>query len=63
MAEYVQALRAIFRCWEKGEKLKFEGEHYRFTLMTPEFSPPATGLPMPPMAIALLLWAFVKSNP
>ncbi len=52
MAEYVQSLRAIFRCWEKGEKLKFEGEHYRFTLMTPEFSPPPTGLPMPPIAIA-----------
>ncbi len=52
MAEYVQALRAIFRCWEKGEKLKFEGEHYRFTLMTPEFSPPPTGLPLPPIAIA-----------
>jgi len=52
MAEYVQSLRAIFRCWEKGEKLKFEGEHYRFTLMTPEFSPPPTGLPLPPIAIA-----------
>jgi probable F420-dependent oxidoreductase len=52
MAEYVQALRAIFRCWEHGEKLKFEGEHYRFTLMTPEFSPPPTGLPIPPIAIA-----------
>ena len=52
MAEYVQALRAIFRCWENGEALKFEGEHYRFTLMTPEFSPPPTGLPIPPIAIA-----------
>ena len=52
MAEYVEALRAIFRCWEKGTPLKFEGQHYRFTLMTPEFSPPPTGLPMPPIAIA-----------
>jgi len=52
MAEYVQALRAIFQCWENGAPLKFEGEHYRFTLMTPEFSPPPTGLPIPPIAIA-----------
>jgi probable F420-dependent oxidoreductase len=52
MREYVQSLRAIWRCWEKGEKLAFEGEHYRFTLMTPEFSPRATGLPPIPVAIA-----------
>lgn len=52
MGEYVQALRAIWRCWEKGVPLKFEGEHYKFTLMTPAFSPPPTGLPMVPITIA-----------
>jgi probable F420-dependent oxidoreductase len=52
MREYVQALRAIWRCWETGEKLRYEGEHYRLTLMTPEFSPEPTGLPMLPVAIA-----------
>jgi probable F420-dependent oxidoreductase len=52
MREYVQALRAIWRCWETGEKLRYEGEHYRLTLMTPEFSPKPTGLPMLPVAIA-----------
>jgi probable F420-dependent oxidoreductase len=50
--EYIQSLRAIWRCWETGEKLNFEGEHYRFTLMTPEFSPKPTGLPMVPVSIA-----------
>jgi probable F420-dependent oxidoreductase len=52
MREYVQALRAIWACWENGEKLDFQGEHYQFTLMTPEFSPPATGLPRIPVSIA-----------
>jgi probable F420-dependent oxidoreductase len=52
LREYVESLRAIWRCWESGEPLSFEGEHYRFTLMTPEFSPPATGLPPVPITIA-----------
>ncbi len=40
--EYVTALRAIWRCWQLGERLRFEGKHYQFTLMTPEFTPPRT---------------------
>jgi len=52
LREYVESLRAIWRCWELGEPLDYEGEHYRFTLMTPEFSPPATGLPPVPVTIA-----------
>lgn len=52
MAEYVESLRAIFRCWETGEKLAYEGEHYRFNLMNQEFSPGPNGLPLPPITIA-----------
>jgi len=52
MAEYVEALRAIWRCWEKGEPLAYEGEHYRFTLMTPEFSPRPSGLPPIPVFVS-----------
>ena len=52
MAEYVQALRAIWRCWEKGEKLDFKGKFYTFNLMTPEFSPKPSALPMVPVMIA-----------
>jgi probable F420-dependent oxidoreductase len=44
MREYVESLRAIWRCWEEGEPLDYAGEHYRFSLMTPEFSPKRTGL-------------------
>src|SRR5919197_3254983 len=28
MREYVEALRAIWRCWERGEKLDYRGRHY-----------------------------------
>lgn len=52
MSEYVRALRSIWRCWEKGEPLNFEGKHYNFTLMTPEFCPEPTGMPMAPITIA-----------
>lgn len=52
LREYVEALRATWRCWEKGEKLDYQGEHYQLTLMTPEFSPPASGLPMVPVYLA-----------
>jgi probable F420-dependent oxidoreductase len=52
LGEYVQALRAIWRTWETGAKLDFKGQHYNFTLMTPEFSPGPQGLPMIPVAMA-----------
>jgi probable F420-dependent oxidoreductase len=52
LKEYVEALRAIWRCWEKKEPLRYEGKFYQFTLMTPEFAPPPTGLPPIPVTIA-----------
>lgn len=59
LREYVEALRAIWRCWETGEKLAFEGKHYQFTLMTPEFSPPPTGLGPVPVTIAAVKPAMI----
>jgi probable F420-dependent oxidoreductase len=52
MREYVLALKAIWRCWRHGEKLAFEGEHYRFTLMPPYFVPESQGLRIPPVTMA-----------
>ena len=52
LREYVNALRAIWRTWETGEKLNFEGQHYRFSLMTPNFVPPSLHLPMVPVTLA-----------
>ena len=52
MREYMESLRAIWRCWENGEKLDYQGEHYNFTLMTPEFSPKPNGQPIVPLSVA-----------
>ncbi len=61
LREYIQSLRAIWECWERGDnKLQFEGEHYNFSLMTPEFSPPPSGLPLVPISIAAVGPAMIK---
>ncbi len=52
LREYIQALRAIWRCWELGEPLRFEGEHYTFTLMTPNFVPPSGAQRSVPITMA-----------
>ncbi len=60
MRDYVRALRAIWHCWETGEKLDFHSEHYTLTLMTPDFSPEPTGLPMVPVTIAAVGEAMLR---
>ncbi len=52
LRECVQAIRAIWSCWKDGSKLDFQGEHYRFSLMTPNFTPEPMALPPPPITIA-----------
>ena len=52
MREYVAALRAIWAAWQDGTPLRFRGEHYRHTLMTPMFSPPAHEWGAPPVHLA-----------
>jgi len=52
MKEYIQALKAIWRCWRFGDDLKFEGQHYQFTLMPPYFNPESLGLRLPPVTLA-----------
>lgn len=39
MAEFLQALRAIWACWNDEAALDFRGRFYRHTLMTPMFHP------------------------
>jgi probable F420-dependent oxidoreductase len=40
MREYILALQAIWTSWNEQQPLKFDGEFYRHTLMTPFFAPP-----------------------
>lgn len=52
MREMVLAIRAIWHSWQTGERLKFEGEFYRHTLMSPVFSPPPNAYGVPPIFVA-----------
>lgn len=52
MREYVQALHAIWSAWRTGERLRFEGDHYRHTLMTPFFTPEDHGYGPPAVWLA-----------
>ena len=54
MAEYVEALKAIFRCWQDGERLDFRGEFYTFTLMQPTFNPGPNPFGPPPVLVGAL---------
>lgn len=60
MREYVQSLKAIWDCWQNGTKLDFQGEHYQFTLMTPNFTPPALSCPLPKIQVAAVGPAMMK---
>jgi probable F420-dependent oxidoreductase len=52
LREYVLALRAIWECWQCGDKLDFHGEHYQLSLMVPLFAPPPIEHPHIPVELA-----------
>ena len=52
MREYVEAVRAIWLAWQTGERLKFQGEFYSHTLMSPFFDPGPNPHGTPPIWIA-----------
>ncbi|MCB0929581.1 MAG: TIGR03617 family F420-dependent LLM class oxidoreductase [Mycolicibacterium insubricum] len=52
MAEYIAALREIWRCWRTGDRLSFTGEFYTHSLMTPMFTPEPTEVADPPILLA-----------
>ncbi|WP_181784617.1 TIGR03617 family F420-dependent LLM class oxidoreductase, partial [Pseudonocardia pini] len=52
MEEFVAAVRAIWAAWAGGERLHFEGEHYRHTLMTEMFDPGPNPHGTPPVLLA-----------
>lgn len=52
LREYVLALRAIWNTWQNGAPLKFKGDFYEFSLMTPFFNPGPIEHPNVPVFIA-----------
>ncbi len=52
LKDYIQALRAIWDCWQNGTPLTYRGEFYSHTLMTPFFNPGPIAHPRIPVHIA-----------
>lgn len=52
MREYIAAIRAIWHSWSTGDRLRFRGEFYSHTLMTPFFDPGPTDFVRPPILLA-----------
>jgi probable F420-dependent oxidoreductase len=52
MREFIGALHAIWDAWQHSAPLRFQGEHYRHTLMTPMFAPDAHEWGPPPVFLA-----------
>jgi probable F420-dependent oxidoreductase len=52
MRDFIGALRAVWSSWDEGAPLDFESEHYRLTLMTPNFTPPRHDFGSPPIHVA-----------
>ncbi len=52
MRDLVRCIKATWHSWKTGDPLRYEGSHYRVTLMPPNFVPePLEGSP-PPITIA-----------
>ena len=60
MAEYLQALRAIWDCWQSGSRLDVRGDHYNINLMVPLFNPGPIEHPGIPIHIAAVNPAMCK---
>lgn len=54
MRDYVNAVRAVWRCWQHREPLRFESEHYDLNLMVPLFDPGPIDHPDIPVHVAAI---------
>lgn len=52
LREYIEAMRAVWNCWQNGTPLRYEGEYYSVSLMTPFFNPGPINHPDVPVYIA-----------
>ena len=60
LAEYIESLRAIWQSWNHDEPLDFRGEHYRFNLMPPNFTPAASPFRPVPITVAAVGAAMLR---
>ncbi|MCK6580156.1 MAG: TIGR03617 family F420-dependent LLM class oxidoreductase [Anaerolineae bacterium] len=52
LREYIESMRAIWRSFQTGAPLRYLGEYYKFTLLTPFFAPTAMPYSEIPIYIA-----------
>jgi probable F420-dependent oxidoreductase len=52
MRETIEAIRALWDCWQNGTPLDYTGEFFKLMLMTPFFDPGPIDYPRPPITIA-----------
>ena len=52
LREMIELIRHIWDVWQNGVRPHYEGRHYRFSLMTPFFSPGPLDVPLPRIFIA-----------
>lgn len=52
LRDYILAIRALWQCWQTGEKLNFRGKFFKLTLMSPFFNPGPIEHPHIPIYIA-----------
>jgi|Deesub1362A_J573_1020465.scaffolds.fasta_scaffold00017_109 probable F420-dependent oxidoreductase len=52
LREVIEALRAIWKCWQNNERLNFRGKYFTINLMTPFFDPGPIPNPDIPIHIA-----------
>ena len=54
MRDYILAMKAVWRCWQNGEPLQHDGDHYKLDLMVPLFDPGPIDHPNIPVHIAAI---------
>ncbi len=54
MRDYINATRAVWNCWQTGDQLDFESEHYKLNLMVPLFNPGPIDHPKIPIHVAAI---------
>lgn len=52
LRETIEAIHAVWDCWENGTPLDYEGEFFKLSLMTPFFSTGPLGFARPPIYIS-----------
>lgn len=52
MRDLIRAIRAVWNCWQLGEKLDYRGEFYTHNLMPPFFNPGPLDTPAPLIYLA-----------